>query len=84
MLIRTCSILAVLFTCSACATVPAAAPTPIVTVKTVCLPLKAYSLTEQQAIAAELSALPPGSHLAGFVADYAAMRDADRACAAQP
>lgn len=55
-----------------CKTVPA--------VTTACLPLKAYTPAEQQQLAAEVAALPPGSALVGAMSDYAAMRAADRAC----
>lgn len=62
-----------LFCLSGCAT----APSPV---KTLCLPLKPYTATEQQAMADALDALPPGSPLSAAMADYAAMRAADRAC----
>ncbi len=56
-----------------CATVPTQA----------CLPLKPYSGQEMQRLAAEIEALPPTStQLPAIVADYEAMRDADRACLA--
>lgn len=57
---------------AACKTVPA--------VTTTCLPLKPYTAADQQQLAAEVASLPPGSALARAMADYAAMRDADRAC----
>jgi hypothetical protein len=69
--------------CTSCAsvpvpTVPTAAATPTVTVQ--CLPLKSYTLAEEQSVAAELQTLPQGDPIAGFIADYGAMRSADRAC----
>lgn len=61
-----------------CATNPAAPPL----IHVQCLPLKAYTQAEQAAVADDLEKLAPGSRLASFLADYAAMRDADRACMA--
>jgi hypothetical protein len=53
---------------------------PVVAVKTMCLPLKAYTPEEQKAAAQAISALPPDSPIVGMVEDYKAMRDSDRAC----
>lgn len=63
---------------TACATQPAKLPppTPVAT----CLPLKAYTKAQQQEAAQELAKLPQSSVVAQMVVDYAAMRDADRAC----
>ena len=58
-----------------CATV-----TPAPVVKTLCLPMPAYSEAQQSAAADELAALPGGSVLATFIVDYAGMRAANRAC----
>ena len=53
--------------------------------KTICLPLTPYTAEEQLALAAALGALDDGAILARAMADYAKMRDADRAClAAKP
>lgn len=65
-LLASCALLA------ACGTVPAA--------KTICLPLKPYTPTEQAALAAQVAALPVGSDLIAAMIDYSHMRDADRAC----
>ena len=53
---------------------------PVVAVKTMCLPLKAYTPEEQKAAAQALAALPPDSPILGMIEDYKAMRDSDRAC----
>jgi hypothetical protein len=39
-----------------------------------------YSRVEQARVAAELAALPEGALIAGWLADYAVMRDQARAC----
>lgn len=46
----------------------------------ICLPMKDYPAATQSAAASELEALPAGSVVAEFVADYGAMRAANRAC----
>lgn len=51
-----------------------------VAVKNTCLPQKAYTQQELDAAAAALEALPANSPLVGLVADFKAMRDANRAC----
>lgn len=58
----------------ACANLPAA--------HSVCLPMKSYTAAQQQAVAAQLAALPPDSPVAGLVVDYGQLRAANRACAA--
>lgn len=70
------SVIAILALCCAlagCATSLATAPPS-------CLPLSTYSPAQQKALAEAVAALPPGSPLLDLVTDYAAMRDADRAC----
>lgn len=59
---------------AACAHAPA--------VQTICLPLKPYTAAEQLALAGALASLPETSPLVGAMADYGAMRAADRACLA--
>jgi len=60
-----------LFVLSAgCATVP--------TVKTVCPPLTPYTAAQEQQLAVEIAALPPGSVLVQAMGDYGAMRAAVR------
>lgn len=51
-----------------------------VAVKHVCLPFKVYSKAENDAAANAVAALPSDSIFIGIIADYKAMRDADRAC----
>jgi hypothetical protein len=51
-------------------------------VRTQCLPLKAYTPEFQAELAAALAPLPEGSALARAMADFGAMRAADRACLA--
>jgi hypothetical protein len=58
-----------------------------VAVKTVCVPLKAYTAEFETALASQLDAigLEDGDPLIIAMADYGAMRAADRAClAAKP
>ena len=43
-----------------------------------CPPLPQYSAERQRLMAAELRALPPGSHLAELIRDYKKLRDACR------
>lgn len=43
-----------------------------------CPPLPQYSVQRQRQMAAELRALPPGSHLAELIRDYKRLRDACR------
>jgi len=50
--------------------------------KTVCIPMRAYTPAQQTALALQLAAIPDGSAIALAMADYEAMRVADRACAA--
>jgi len=47
---------------------------------TSCLPLANYTKAQEAALADAVEALPRGSPLIGFIGDYGAMRDADRAC----
>ena len=65
---------------SACATTAPTLPAPKPQTAVQCLPLKAYSPADQQALLAQLKTLPPDSPLALAIRDYLAMRDADRAC----
>lgn len=67
-----------LLTLTACATT---AP-PVIAVKRVCLPQIAYSPAQEKAAAAALAALPPDSPLVALVADYGAVRAANRSCIA--
>ena len=55
---------------------------PAVTVTVSCPPLKTYALADERALGAAVAALPPGSPLIGAMADYGALRAADRACRA--
>lgn len=50
------------------------------TVISSCPSLKEYSKEEQARVADELDALPEGSALAGFIADYGVTRAEIRAC----
>jgi hypothetical protein len=59
-----------------CATTPA--------VRSQCLPLKTYTPAQEKALADALAALPADSPLAGAMADYGALRAADRACLKGP
>ncbi len=45
-----------------------------------CPPVVPYTRTEQAQVAGELMALPEGALIAGWLADYAVMRDQARAC----
>jgi hypothetical protein len=45
-----------------------------------CPPAVAYSLAEQAQVAEEIAALPNGSLIVGWLADYALLRDQVRAC----
>lgn len=47
----------------------------------VCLPVVAYSRAEQARMADEVAALPEGSMIAEWLADYAVLRDQAQACA---
>lgn len=58
------------------------APPPI-DVQSQCLPLVTYNKPDQAAAAKELASLGPYSELGRFMADYAQMRAADRACLAR-
>jgi uncharacterized lipoprotein YmbA len=71
---RTCLVLALALILAGCATPGAVVVT--------CLPLRAYTPAEQDALADALAAVPSNSPLVGAMADYLAMRDADRACLA--
>lgn len=53
-------------------------------IRSQCLPMKDYSAAQQQALAAALAAVAPDSPLVGAMADYGALRAANRACAAHP
>ena len=55
---------------------------PVIAVKQVCVPLKAYSPAEQAAAGKALAALDPTNPLVAFMEDYSALRSADRACLA--
>lgn len=61
-----------------------ATPSSQPTVQTICLPMPAYSLADQQLFAREAAALDPvkDDQVIRFLGDYKAMRDADRACLA--
>lgn len=61
--------LGLLFFLSACATAPQ-----------VCLPLKAYTPAEEQAMATALLALPEDSIILSWMGDYGELRAADKAC----
>ncbi len=58
---------------SACAMVSSDPPA-------LCPPVVPYSRAEQAQVAGELAALPVGSLIADWLADYAVMRDQARAC----
>lgn len=58
-----------------CATTPP--PTPVTV--TACLPMAVYSPAQEKAAGDALAALPPANPLATFMADYGALRAADRA-----
>ncbi|MEI6861864.1 MAG: hypothetical protein WCL04_06380 [Verrucomicrobiota bacterium] len=73
---RTVFVLALVL--AACA--PAATPAPQVVAP---LP-KVYACDQQRAAAAELKALPAGSVLAVFIADYGELRDKNRAALGLP
>lgn len=45
-----------------------------------CLPVVAYSRTEQVRVAKALAALPEGALIVGWLADYAVLRKQARAC----
>ncbi|NEX48150.1 hypothetical protein G3572_18235 [Rhodobacter sp. ETT8] len=47
-----------------------------------CPPVVAYSPAEQMRVAEEVAALPEGALIAGWLADYAVLRDQARACQA--
>ena len=59
---------------TACTRVNSDAPT------SVCPPVVHYSRTEQARVADELAALPEGTAIAEWLADYAVLRDQARAC----
>lgn len=67
----------VIFNLTACATQPAKLPPP--TPVAACLPLKAYTKAEQDALNAQYHALPPDSPVAQAFIDYVKLRDANRA-----
>jgi hypothetical protein len=46
-----------------------------------CPPIAAYTLAQEQALAASVSALKPDDPLVGAMADYLALRKSARACA---
>ena len=58
------------------------APAAQVVVKTVCLPLKAYAPDQELALGRALAALTADNPLVQAMADYGAMRAADRAACA--
>ena len=45
-----------------------------------CPPVVEYSRAEQTQVAGELAALPEGTLIVGWLADYAVLRDQARAC----
>ena len=47
----------------------------------VCPPVVAYSQAEQARVADEVAALPEGTVIVGWLADYAVLREQARACA---
>ena len=47
----------------------------------VCPPVVAYSEAEQARVADEVAALPEGTVIVGWLADYAVLREQARACA---
>lgn len=55
---------------ASCATAPPDAPPPA------CPPVKAYSQSEQNALAVAIAALPPDNPLIGATLDYGRLRDA--------
>ena len=65
---------------SACASMTAP---PTVAVQTVCLPQKSYTPAQELAMASAVAALPADSLIVTMIADYGAMRAANRACVAQ-
>ena len=46
----------------------------------VCPPMVVYSRAEQARVADEVAALPEGTLIVGWLADYAVLRDQARAC----
>lgn len=46
-----------------------------------CPPVVAYSPAEQARVAEEVAALPEGTLIPGWLADYAVLRDQARVCA---
>ena len=71
-------ILVVAFALAGCAPAPVPAPQVVAP-----LP-KVYACDQQRAAAAELKALPAGSVLAVFIADYGELRDKNRAALGLP
>lgn len=67
------SVISCIALCGACATTPA--------VRQQCLPMKTYTLAQEQALAGALRALPGDSPLVRAMADYGQLRAANRACA---
>lgn len=57
----------------------AATPVPV-DVQVSCLPLRAYSPSEQAQLSKELQSQAPDSMVSTAIIDYERMRDADRAC----
>lgn len=55
---------------------PVKAPPPAPAPVTVCVPVKHWSLAEEQQMAAATAAIPPGSILIELLADYDRMRKA--------
>ena len=45
-----------------------------------CPPAVEYSRAEQMSVAAEVAALPDGTMIVGWLADYAVLRDQTHAC----
>ncbi|MCC6006716.1 MAG: hypothetical protein JJU40_03465 [Rhodobacteraceae bacterium] len=48
--------------------------------RSACPPVVDYSRAEQARVAEEVAALPEGALIAGWLADYAVLRDQARAC----
>lgn len=51
------------------------------TMPSACPPVVAYSPAEQARVAEEVAALPEGTLIPGWLADYAVLRDQARVCA---
>lgn len=58
-------------------------PKPVAVTTTICIPLVAYTPAQEAAMADALQVLDPTNPLVQAMADYGAMRAADRACLGQ-